>query len=231
MIALLVIGNGREKCLRETIASAQLHLDGLITERILYDDTGDPDYRSELRSVYVPQGFEVIDGGPPRGFGGAIRCSWEWLKRHTACDYVFHLEEDFTFTRDVDLDAMADCLAVHRHLLQLVLKRQPWNAEERTAGGIIEQHPDDYEQRIDNGWSWVEHRRFWSTNPHLTRMRLVRTAQWPTGTESEGRFTHALLAADRDEVPASELRFAFWGHRNDPPWATHIGDERTGFGY
>lgn len=231
MIVLLVIGNGREKCLRETIASAQLHLDGTITQRVLFDDTGDADYRSMLRSTYGPQGFEVIDGGPPRGFGGAIRCAWDWLKRHSDEPFVFHLEEDFTFTRDVDLDTMADCLAVHRHVLQLVLKRQPWNPQERAAGGIIEQHSDDYEQRIDGPWAWVEHRRFWSTNPHLTTRRLVTTQTWPDGAESEGRFTHDLLSREHHNVPSAELRFAFWGHREDPHWVTHIGDERTGFGY
>jgi hypothetical protein len=118
---------------------------------------------------------------------------------------------------------MAAVLNEQRHLVQLVLRRQPWNAEERAAGGIVEQHPDDYQDATDGTNYWLEHRRFFSTNPSLYHRSLL-TRSWPDGEHSEGMFTHDLL---RDET----LRFAFWGARDSGEWVTHIGRERVGTGY
>ena len=226
MIVLLVMTDGRLDCIDQAIPSALEHLQGWITRRIIHDDSGDPDYRSWLRRRFF--GFEVIYHPAGRqGFGGAYRNAWRYL---TQCHepYVFSTEDDFTFNRDVDLREMVGVLEGRPHVAQLALRRQPWNEEERAAGGIVEQHPHDFIDRdywLHGRWpvEYLEHRRFWTTNPSLFRRSLC-SREWPEAEHSEGVFTHQLLA-DPD------LRFAFWGARDSGEWVTHIGNERVGTGY
>lgn len=196
-IALVAIRDGRDQVHAEAVASLEQHVDlSGFDQRITIDD-----HDHQL------------------GFAGAIQAAWQQVD----CDYVFHVELDFLFNERVDLDEMIDLLDRHPELAQVALKRQPWNPNEIAAGGIIEQHPDDYTERSDAYATWTEHRRFFTTNPSVYPRRIVRVG-WPQVPESEGIFTHTLL---RDP----HLRFAFWGAKHDPPRVHHIGQVRAGVGY
>lgn len=226
MIILLVITDGRRDCIERTIPSALEHLQGPITTRLIYDDSGDVDHWWWLANRFADDGFEMVSPpGDRRGFGGAIRHVWSAITEQGTDPFVFHLEDDFTFDRHVPLLAMASVLEQRPHLAQLALRRQPWNPNEVAAGGIVEQHPDDYLEHEDGlGRRWLEHGRFFTTNPSLYRRSLCEVG-WPDGPHSEGHFGLGLLAAD----PAT--RFGYWGARTDPPWVTHIGHQRVGTGY
>lgn len=221
-IALLVMTDGRRECIERTVPSALSELVGPISEIWIHDDSGDPEYRRWLARF----GGNVI--GPPAGrsgFGGAIRSAWAHLREHSSARFVFHLEDDFVFRRRVDLVDMMSVLLAHPELVQLALRRQPWNEAEAAAGGIVEQHPDAYADRIDDhGREWLEHRLFFTTNPSLYRMALVLDEEWPDGPQSEGRFSHELLTDDR-------IRFGFYGARDSGEWVEHIGHQRAGTGY
>lgn len=218
-VVLLVMTDGRD-CIVDAVESARVNLAGQIAHRVIHDDTGDPDHRRWLKARFP--GFEVIGGSERQGFGGAVHNAWAYLRCRPE-RFVFHLEDDFIVDRGVDLTAMAAVLDRNPHLVQLALRRQPWNDEERAAGGIIEQHPGDYVDVTDGDNWWLEHRRFFTTNPSLYRLSQCST-HWPRGSLSEGRYTHQLLAS-----PA--VRFGFWGTRESGQWVTHIGHERVGTGY
>lgn len=194
-VALLAISDGRHPYHQRSLESALEHLPKF-DQHVWVDD---PDH--EL------------------GFAGAIQAGWEQIDT----DYVFHLELDFVLLEDVPMSRMVRLLDRHPHVAQLVLKRQPWNEQEIAAGGIVEQHPEDYEDCFHDDEVWAEHRRFWSTNPSLYPARWCRVG-WPQGDRSEGTWTHRLLE-DR------ELRFAFWGGKYRPPMVHHIGETRGGKGY
>ncbi|WP_373067550.1 glycosyltransferase [Gemmatimonas sp.] len=221
-IALLVITDGREEYLRRTVASAEANLlpSEEIAERWMFDDTGDDDYRADLANEF-PR-FRVFGCGGRRGFGGAIRAAWASLRLHSKAEYVFHLECDFTFNRAVNLDDMQDLLGIRPNLAQVALRRQPWNDEEHRAGGIVEQHPESYEETRFFNLAWLEHSRFFTTNPCMYRRELM-SLRWPEGAQSEGMFGLALKA--------SGMNFAYLGARDSSPWVHHIGDERVGSGY
>lgn len=225
MIALLVMTDGRVDCISQTIASAEANLSGPITRRIIHDDSGNADYQEWLTKQFPT--YDLIGSHVRRGFGGAIRSAWEYLVENEDSQperYVFHLEDDFAFDRPVDLSDLIDVLDANNHLVQLALRRQPWNDEERAAGGIVESHPGDYTQCFGpGGAAWLEHRRFYTTNPSLYRRSLCRQG-WPEREQSEGHFTQHLLGDSR-------LRFGFWGARDSGEWVTHIGSERAGVGY
>lgn len=226
MIVLLVMTDGRRDCIEQAIPSAEANLHGPITRRVIHDDSGDEEYREWLRDRFPA--YDLIWHPLGRqGFGGAYRNAWRYL---TQCEepYVFSTEDDFTFSRPVFLTEMMSVLDAEPHIVQLALRRQPWNDEERAAGGVVEQHPADYVERWHPrlghpGFHYLEHRRFFTTNPSFYRRALCAKG-WPDVEHSEGIFSHQLL-----EDP--DLRFAFWGARESGEWVTHIGAERVGTGY
>jgi hypothetical protein len=221
VIALLVITDGRRDLIVETIASARANLVGPITRRVIYDDSGDEASRAWLRETFPD--FELIFHPAGRqGFGGAIRTAWSHLALGPE-RFVFHLEDDFTFNCPVHLWHVANVLDAFPYLTQVALRRQPWSDAEVLAGGVVEQHPEDFIERRSGELAWLEHRRFFTTNPSLYRTELCRRG-WPTGDQSEGRFS-AELFTDPD------VRCAYWGARDDEPWVHHNGKERVGVGY
>lgn len=199
-VALLLVSDGRDEYRARTKAS----LEAQIPEPDFFIEVKDPDH--EL------------------GFGGAIRHGWCRVLAETDADFIFHVEADFTFNRYVPIADMAAVLKAHPYLVQLALRRQPWNDQEKDAGGIVEMHPEDYTEVDLNGWRWLEHTRNFTTNPSLYP-RAICEYGWPDGPESEGRFGIAL----RERHP--ELRFGYWGSRDSGEACEHIGIERKGMGY
>lgn len=227
MFAMIVMTDGRKDCILRSVASMG-NLSGLISRRIIHDDSGDCGYREWLRQEF--RDWELVVTPGRLGFGGAVRSARRHLREHTTEPFILWTEDDFTFDRSVDLGSVADVLTLHPWLAQMVLRRQAWNEDEKAAGGIVEQHPLDYEDHSCCDAEWLEHRRFWSTNPSVFRRPLL-DVEWPEGGASEGHHTSRLLAGGFDGIPAAAARFAFWGRRDDGPWVTHIGHERRGTGY
>lgn len=219
--AVLVMTDGRDDVLHECMTWNSVTSAGGI-EYWLHDDTGDDAHRQALATQY--RTFNVLGEGPRRGFGGAIRYAWSQLLARSAAEYVWHQEDDFLAAGSVDLTELATVLEANPYLVQVALRRQAWNDAERAAGGVIEQHPDDYKQVTDGRHTWLEHRRFFTTNPCLYRRSLLERG-WPEGQHSEGRFGIALFA----DHP--QARAAFWGPRDAPPAVQHIGMQRVGTGY
>lgn len=224
-ITLMVVTDGRWKCLEATLESLfQLVLTtgggDIFDHWLIVDDSTDLKHAEVIDDCYS---FDqhIANPGPKWGFAGAIQMGWAALPEET--DYVFHLEDDFVFQRPLNLRAMADVLDHHPYLVQMALRRQAWNATEIEAGGVIECHPQEYVSRAHELHYWLEHRLFFTTNPSLYRRELTALG-WPSGPQSEGRFTQLALQN-------SEERFAYWGKREDPPYVEHIGEQRVGEGY
>lgn len=204
-VALLIIDDGRGHlpgCIESAHDAGLLH--GEVDDVVIVDDT-----RHEL------------------GFCGAIQAGWaRVLGLLDLPDFVFHLESDFRFNRAPDLVTMRRILEEHPHLLQVSLKRQPWNEREIAAGGIVEADPLDFHEVRDWAGTWTEHRRYFTTNPSLYSTDLLELG-WPQTGRSEGVFTHQLL----DRLPMDVRPFAIHGRRLDPPAVHHLGPARAGHGY
>ena len=219
-VMLLVITDGRRSCLERTLESFALCTSPeTIFQRAIVNDCPDPDYASWIDTL----GFDVHvrPSRTKRGFAGAIAAGWAAIAPDAT--HVFHLEDDFLFTRYVNIRAMVTVLDQHPHLAQMALRRQAWSDPEKAAGGVVEQNPDSYTDCTDGTNSWLEHRLFFTTNPSLYPRRTMNTP-WPVVPESEGRFSRALLA---DQT----ARCGYWGKRNDDPWVIHLGVTRLGSGY
>lgn len=216
---LLMFTDGRRDCLKQTLDSAAEQLSGKIDHRIIVNDSLDDDFSEWLRRTCFE--FEIIRATEKKGFCGAIQTGWKALPKDT--DYVFHLEDDFTFNRPVPLADMAATLEAHTYLVQLALRRQPWNEQEKAAGGIVEMWPDQYIDCNNTFGRWLEHRLFFTTNPSLYHVRWTREG-WPDPPACEQAFTEELLKNP-------DIRFGYWGRRADDPWVHHIGAHRVGTGY
>lgn len=224
MIAVIVFTDGRTNLLRRTIESFEANVTGEIVERWIYDDSGNRKQR-ELIAKMFPQ-WTLINHptGERQGFAGAVRTGWDALRNYSIADWVFHLEDDFTFNRPVDLDDLQNVMVKRPILAQIALLRQAWNPDEVAAGGLLEMNPDAYIPHLDrDGREWLEHDMFFTTNPSLYRKSLIEMFDWPAGPESEGRFGLKLREAG--------YRYAYWGARDDGPLVHHIGEHRSGGGY
>lgn len=195
----------------------------VLTIRDGRDEIHERSIESLQASLPEPEHHVIVDDHEHKlGFAGAIGEGWRQVTESGA-DWVFHHEADFIFNAPVPVEAMAEVLAAYPYLAQLALKRQPWNGEERDAGGIVECWPEEYRQRTYMGHLFSEHRLFWTTNPSLYPAAWCRYG-WPQSSRSEEAWTKRLC-----EDP--DLRFAFWGGKHDPPLCEHIGTERAGKGY
>lgn len=232
---LVVIGNGRFQYLKRAVESASKHL--VVDAMVMVNDTGNPAYAPVLNETF-PDFDIIVSHGSNKGMAMAVQSGWNAAIAMYDADYVFHLEEDFVLTEDLDLDAMRHVLATNEHLASLVLKRQAWAAEEVAAGGqiplteargwpCIEHTQAVYEDGSDEFDKyrmvhWVEHESLFSLNPCLIPRRALDLG-WPSGplgTGNESGMTTRCLGAG--------MKFAYWGAKDDPPRAEHIGYMRGG---
>lgn len=221
-LGVMIPTDGRVHCLTNTWRSfvEAVNVAAFDASVVVVNDCPDPGYRDVISELIEPDVLLRFQGSR-RGFGGAIIDGWAAL-RNLEVDYVFHLEDDFMFTRYVDLGAMRAVLDANERVCQMALRRQAWNQEEKTAGGLVQLAPDAYTERITGRHEWLEHSLFFTTNPSLYRADLMGSG-WPKGANSEGKFTHQLLGQERT--------FGYWGRKWDEPWVLHIGEHRTGTGY
>lgn len=227
-VALLVITDGRDDYLTRAVTAANRKLLGVITERWMYDDTGDLRHRADLAERYP--GWRVIGANTRQGASGAVRAAWAQLRAESKANFVFHLEDDFVLTRIVDLRVLIQLLNTHPHIAQVVLRRSAVSPLEIAAGGVVEQHPDWYIDCADDaGYRRLEHRAYWTNNPCLYR-RSILSLDWPEhvpGRYGEDTFHRRLLAEGTAEVPGDQVTYAYWGARNTGVWAKHIGTRRS----
>lgn len=221
MITLLVMTDGRKQFIEPTLERTNM-LSGYISRKLIHDDSGDESYRKWLLRRYGKE-YEIYSTGRRSGFGGAIISAWNQLQNDNN-DWVFHLEDDFVMSNLVPLSEMITVMNRNPHIVQMALRRQPWNEVEKAAGGIVEADPDSYEEKTNGIHTWLEHRKFFTTNPSLYRKSLTVEHPWPVGLNSEGKFGIELFK-DADK------RSAFWGHKGEEPRCWHIGEFRNGAGY
>lgn len=211
-IGLLVISCGRPGYLATTLDSAARNLPGINGPKLIVDDSGSTEMQKMLRTL---DGYDTAFHTENRGLSAAIQTGWDLLDD---CDYIFHLEDDFTFPRAVDVKSIAKRLDAIPELAQLALVRQPWSPEEHAAGGIIHLDPDAYVPRE----GYEEHVKLFTLNP-CVYPRWVTELGWPEGG-GEREFTDRLLG----KYP--EATFGYVGTRWDPPRCIHIGQESALFG-
>lgn len=210
----------RRAYLERSLASLLEQVEGPIVQRVIYDCWGDAEIREELRRMVESCGFYVVGPEHPVDFTEGMQALWTYLRRRAKGDFIFAVEDDFTYERPVDLVPMIAALKRNPHLVQMALLRDPSYQDEReleAIGNILGWPRPAFDFRD----GWFEHRQFFTLNPSLFRRSLTERP-WPTGHHSETLFGKSLFN-DR------ALRSAFWG--DGAEWIRHIGEVRAGAGY
>ena len=225
-INIVVVTDGRHDYLERCMDSMN-QITGPIGNRFMFEDSGDDQYRARLARSYSE--FLIIGDGPRKGFTKTMVDVWKVLAIQPQ-QWAFHIEGDFTFPEPVKLDEMQQIMISNQHLAQLALLRQPWNREERIAGGYMQLNQHWFTERETNGQCISEHRAFFTTNPHLTRRSVCATG-WEDCDQSEGHTSLRLFRQGFPGVPGKRVRSAILGGRDDEPRCIHIGNYREGYGY
>lgn len=215
---LVVLTSGRREYLQATLASADERLHGLIVNRLMFDDSGDPAFAAWLDERYGDR-FKIHHNERNLGYSVAMSVARETVAAAGGSPLVFWLEDDFIFNRDVDLGEMAQLLENER-LAQVALLRGPYYEREIAAGSIPDEHPESYVRAVFRGIRYLRHERFYTSNPNLARRELYEIP-WPEGRHTESRFGKQLVAQ------GMQYAFLGWGES----WIEHIGAVRGGHGY
>jgi len=217
-VSHFVVTDGRIECLQRTLQSFKENCDYPFSQKFMVNDCMDEDLIKHTKMLADQYGYELIQHDTKKGFAGVYNTAWALSKG----DYVFNLEDDFLFNEKVDIDAMIDIIEHNQYLVQVVLKRQAWNEEEKRAGGIIEQWADLYTEKEMNGIYWAEHNLFYSTNPSITPKWVIDKG-WQICPSSESVMSKMLLV--------DGFKSCYYGKKFDAPKVTHIGDTRNGILY
>jgi len=226
-INLVVIGDGRHQYLEQCMDSLHYLSGGSIANGFMFDDSGDEQYRNYLRAQY--NDWIVIGDGPRKGFAKTMVAMWQLMSIQPQ-QWIFHVEEDFIFNQPIWLANMQKIMIDNPYLAQVALLRQPWSKEEQAAGGYMKVNPGWFTERECRSSQWIEHRAFFTTNPHLTR-RSVCSTGWEDCEHSEGHTSLRLFSKGFPGVSGDRVRSAILGGKNDEPRCIHIGDQRIGCGY
>lgn len=208
MIGLVVISDGRTEYLERALASVARDViaGGDVVRWVELDS------RQSLEAVGRLAGsdYSVHAHAEKQGQAGIVRAAWSRALAF-GVDYLFHVEEDFTFDVPVYLEDLRTVLDADARIAQVVLKRHAWSDAEVAAGGIVEKNPRLYIDAAVGGHEVALHKRGFSNNPNLLPRRTFERRY----AESESAFG--------DELIADGLHFAFMGSQRDAPVCTHIG--------
>jgi hypothetical protein len=209
----------RREYLLQSIASLNENVTGPIVQRVVYSDWG-REIDMELAGLVEPFGFYVA--GPQRhlGYTQNMQQMWRYLGKRARGSHIFQAEDDFLYTRPVDLGAMLGVLEQHPDVAQITLLREAFYEREFEKGTILGWPLAEFTSSGNNGTSMLTHRLFWSQNPSLFRKSITDTA-WPLEDSSERIFGNILTKKGK--------RFALWG--DGEPYLRHIGSVRAGESY
>lgn len=220
LLAVLTHGPDGDKRAAEAIERAHAALSPPPASIIVLWD-GAPEYL-DAAHIDSREGWPVALvelGQPASGFCGATADLWRTCSWRPE-DYVFWLENDFEFERDVDLFAMGAVLGHpdNGDVCQMSLLRHPEQHELPTL--VKDEWGRNLTGHQGEAFDWLEQTTYWTTNPSLIPIQVFREVAWPEGPYCEGKVAEIMRHRG--------FTFGVWGRGE--PWVKHIG-VRSGFGY
>lgn len=220
---LVVTTDGRPGYLERMLDSFEKRVRPTPAEIVVVDDSGDEHYVRYLMQLAGERRWRLIWHPQRQGFCRTVADGWREAGE-PGPDWVFWTEDDFEFTRSIELGDLGHVLDHEAPVAQMALYRNPVSSEEHDAGGYIPMRRGAYAPRGSGNVRWFEHTVCWTTNPSLFRASFARAYPWIDDGKPacEGRFGFDL----REKRP--ETTYGIWGAGE--PWVEHFG-ERAGRGY
>lgn len=206
---------GREEYLDDTISSWESLSKIGEYARIIFDDSGNADYRSMLSKKY-PQYKIVAISDRNLGLNHAYNFAFKYLKQ-SGFECTLWIEDDQKLLRSLDLEDMLDVLKSN-NLLQLSTIRKPFFYNELGYKSVV-----DF--LVNTGWpieqrnKFIMHSAMWANHPNIF-MNSILEVEYPADLDtatSEMRFGKKLLSY------FPRRTFGFYGNIDDEPQSEHIG--------
>lgn len=220
-VAVLFFTTSRYQYLDKMLFTFEQYVDfgGVEVRKILIDDYPQGRDVAHLESLRDQYGFELVMNDENLGYAHSWGKAWEMIKEDKDIDFVWHQEEDFIFTKPIEVSDVIEAMETSPvPLTQMVMKRQPWFPNndwivevEEGRGGKEVQYGD---RRM------VISQRFFNANPSLYP-RWVVEEEYPHAPQE----TIGHILSQR----YPERYSAFYGGRRDAPLCTHIGEVTQGF--
>lgn len=223
-----ILGNGRRGYLERTIASWEANLVGEAKYKIIFDDSGDPEYIQYLRDTFGDRFMIRPIGHRAMGQSYAIQHIFDTINTLDV-DYVLEIEEDWMLFRPLVVQDVIEALDANPSVLQMRIPRTIWYADYHTldldAGSILYHHiniPGTTHSLVSNDKnSWFEWRGdfyFWSHNPSIFNKKICSEIySGPRSRSHEFDFGKELLS----KYPNSTT--GFWASNPYEGYITHIG--------
>lgn len=222
---LFILGNGRKGCLERTVASWEKNLIDQPKHKIIFDDSGNQDYREYLKKRFGDRFTIVPIGDDIMGQIYGINFIYNYLNELDT-DYIFELEEDWVLFRPLEIKNLIEILDSNQNIVQVRVPRTPWTELDFYSGSHTSYFLSMDESKSCfikyNGLSWYEWRGpywFWSHNPSLYR-KSVTILPYPGEGDHEDhemKFGFNLLEQNKDAV------IAIYGENVYDAYIYHIG--------
>ena len=140
-------------------------------------------------------------------------------------DYVFHLEDDFVFQREVKVQHMIQLLEHNPDIAQMRLTRQPIYDVEIAEGNIITCVPKmqvykDLGYNVEQKEGFVKIWPLWSFNPNIAHVKHFKAVA-QVQSKAENTFSR-IVFSDKS------LSAGYYGNIDDTNYVHHIGEVRKG---
>jgi hypothetical protein len=225
-VVVAFLTDGRKEYLEETLRSWEKHSDILKSKnRIIFDDSGDDEYRKYLKETYTD--YLIVPIGEERvGFNCAIHFGHQYIKSMN-CSHTVWIEDDQMLLRKIDILDMIRVLDKN-NLLQLSLIREPFFYGELPYKTIF-----DY--LIGIGWplqendEYIGHEVAFMTLPHIFPNKIldVKWQQDDDMANSELNYAKKLFSLFPKKDPTC-MRLGYYGKINSEPHSRHIGKYGNG---
>lgn len=212
MNTVLIFHDGRIEYLIETLKSFKDNIKfPSEPHKILICDTpgATESDLSQIKKKYKIN--QIVINEERLGIFGSVQKAWSLIPKNT--EYVFHLENDFVFNEEIEIERLTKALSVNKHIFQIALLRQPWYKDEIRKGGIYK-NVGGFRNANIAGLDIVLHRHFFTHNPCIYPVRFAQ--QIPNYNE------YTYVRHLRRQDPNGFC--AFLGTLTDNPKVTHIGE-------
>lgn len=218
-----ILGNGRGRYLERTVASWEANLHGEPDYKIIFDDSGNQEYREWLNNKFGDRFIIMPISETNVGHSEAINFIFKTLQQ-LKVDYALEVEEDWMLNRPLRVFEIIASMKKNKHITQMRIPRTIWyeyngHTDDIEYGSLLKQYSDIDTPTKSKG-KWYEFRTtryFWSHNPSIFPVSICNVNYPHTGIGSEYDFGISLLEENEDYT------FGYWAKNLYDSYVTHIG--------
>lgn len=219
---LFIVGNGRKRYLERTISSWEANLTDKPSAKIIFDDSGDSQYREYLTNRFGND-FEIVPVQETNaGQSTTINFIFNYLK-NLRIEYFLQIEEDWMLFRPIKISSIISVMQNNKQIVQMRIPRTVWHEASTHSldmeyGSLLRYYCEVSE--YDKKRNWYEFRTkkyFWSNNPSVFHISVCDQEYPSNGIASEYDFGVSLFDQDDGNT------FGYWARNVYDAYVSHIG--------